>query len=52
MKNKLQIDNPSHHNKVTEREKAITALEKAKLIPRKVIFLPKGASRDSGKYQK
>lgn len=29
-----------------EREKAIAALEKAKKIPRKVVFLPKGASRD------
>lgn len=52
MKKKLQIDNPVHPSKVSEREKAIAALEKAKAIPRKVVFLPKGASKDYNKYHK
>ncbi|MCJ8153218.1 hypothetical protein MKJ01_05510 [Chryseobacterium sp. SSA4.19] len=46
MKQRTQIDNATHPNKVKEREKALAVLEKAKEIPRKVVFLPKGASRD------
>lgn len=34
-----------------EHENALKALEKAKQIPRKVIFLPKGAS-GSNKFKK
>lgn len=46
MKQKLQIDNPVHVSKVKEKEKAEKVLAKAKLIKRKVIFLPQGYSRD------
>lgn len=52
MKEKLQIDNPTHSNKAKEREKAIKALEKAKTIPRKVVVLPKGVSADLKTYKK
>lgn len=34
----------SHFNREVERQKAIKALEKAKSIKRKVIFLPQGAT--------
>lgn len=46
MKQRTQLDNPTHVNKIKEREKALVVLEKAKSIPRKVVFLPKGASRE------
>lgn len=52
MKKNLQIDNPVHPNKISEREKAQAVLEKAKQIPRKVVFLPKGASKDLKTYRK
>ncbi|WP_155844944.1 hypothetical protein [Chryseobacterium daeguense] len=34
----------SHFNREVERQKAIKALEKAKSIKRKVVFLPQGAT--------
>lgn len=46
MNQRTQLDNPTHVNKIKEREKALEVLDKAKSIPRKVIFLPKGASRE------
>lgn len=46
MKKNLQIDNPVHPTKSGERERAMKALEKAKQIPRKVVFLPKGYTKD------
>lgn len=52
MKTKLQIDNPVHPNKNKEREKALAALAVAKSIPRKVVFLPKGASKDLKTYKR
>lgn len=44
MKESTQWDSPSTMNKEIERQKAIKVLEKAKMISRKVVFLPKGAS--------
>ncbi|MFC7347281.1 hypothetical protein ACFQO9_11185 [Chryseobacterium zhengzhouense] len=52
MKKKLQIDNPVHPNKVSEREKALAVLEKAKAIPRKVVFLRQGESKEVKNYRK
>ncbi len=52
MKQRTQIDNPVHPNKVKEREKALAVLEKAKQIPRKVVYLPKGESRDFNRLKK
>ncbi|MCS3530259.1 hypothetical protein [Chryseobacterium sp. JUb7] len=37
-------NNNSHFNREIERQKAIKALEKAKNIKRKVVFLPQGAT--------
>ena len=34
----------SHFSREVERQKAIKALEKAKSIKRKVVFLPQGAT--------
>jgi len=34
----------SHESKEIERQAAMKALEKAKMIKRKVVFLPQGAS--------
>lgn len=34
----------SHHTREMERQKALKALEKAKSIKRKVVFLPQGAT--------
>lgn len=34
----------SHYTREIERQKAIKALEKAKAIKRKVVFLPQGAT--------
>lgn len=34
----------SHFNREMERQKALRALEKAKSINRKVVFLPQGAT--------
>lgn len=44
MKEFTQWDNPAPMNKEIERQKALKVLEKAKMINRKVIFLPKGAT--------
>lgn len=46
MKQRTQLDNPTHVNKIKEREKALIVLEKAKAIPRKAVFLPQGYSRE------
>lgn len=40
----MHIDNPTHHNAKREREKGLKALEVAKKIPRKVVFLKRGVS--------
>ncbi len=37
-------NNNSHFNREIERQKALKALEKAKSIKRKVVFLPQGAT--------
>jgi len=34
----------SHQTREMERQKALKALEKAKMIKRKVVFLPQGAT--------
>lgn len=44
MKNSNEWDNAVSLNKEIERQKALKALEKAKMIKRKVIFLPMGAT--------
>ncbi len=44
MSTSTQWDNPTHTNKAIERQKALAVLEKAKMLNRKVVFLPKGAS--------
>ncbi len=45
MKASSQSENiNSHFNREIERQKAIKALEKAKSIKRKVVFLPQGAT--------
>lgn len=45
MKASAQSENiNSHFNREIERQKAIKALEKAKSIKRKVVFLPQGAT--------
>ena len=44
MKNSNKPENVSGINKEIERQKALKALEKAKLLNRKVVFLAKGAS--------
>jgi hypothetical protein len=44
MKDSTQWDNSSTMTKEIERQKALKVLEKAKMISRKVVFLPKGAS--------
>lgn len=40
----MHIDNSTHHNAKREREKGLKALEVAKKIPRKVVFLKRGVS--------
>lgn len=40
----MHINNPTHHNAKKEREKGLKALEVAKKIPRKVVFLKRGVS--------
>lgn len=47
MKESTQWENSPSLNREIERQKALKALEKAKMIKRKVIFLPKGASGSS-----
>ncbi len=45
MKASAQSENiNSHFTREVERQKAIKALEKAKSIKRKVVFLPQGAT--------
>ncbi|WP_157844210.1 hypothetical protein [Chryseobacterium sp. Leaf180] len=45
MKMSMESENiTSYYTKELERQKALKALEKAKAIARKVVFLPKGAS--------
>lgn len=45
MKPSTQAENiNSHFNREVERQKALKALEKAKGIKRKVVFLPMGAT--------
>ncbi|MDQ1096849.1 MULTISPECIES: hypothetical protein [Chryseobacterium] len=44
MSTSTQWDNPTHVNKEIERQKALAVLEKAKMLNRKVVFLPKGAT--------
>lgn len=44
MKEFTQWENSPSINREIERQKALKALEKAKMIKRKVVFLPKGAS--------
>lgn len=45
MKTSTQSENSaSHFNREVERQKALKALEKAKSIKRKVVFLPQGAT--------
>jgi len=44
MKESTQWENSPSINREIERQKALKVLEKAKMIKRKVIFLPKGAS--------
>ncbi|BEV05214.1 MULTISPECIES: hypothetical protein [Chryseobacterium] len=45
MKATAQSENiNSHFNREVERQKALKALEKAKSIKRKVVFLPQGAT--------
>ncbi|SIS83298.1 hypothetical protein [Chryseobacterium gambrini] len=45
MKATTQSENiNSHFNREVERQKALKALEKAKSIKRKVVFLPQGAT--------
>lgn len=45
MKATTQSENiNSHFNREVERQKALKALEKAKSIKRKVVFLPMGAT--------
>ena len=46
MKEKLQIDNPVHYNAKHEKDKAIKALEVAKKIEKKVVFVKNGFSHD------
>ena len=41
---KASAQSDSHFNREIERQKAIKALEKAKSIKRKVVFLPQGAT--------
>jgi hypothetical protein len=47
MKESTQWENSTSLNREIERQKALKALEKAKMIKRKVIFLPRGASGSS-----
>ncbi|MGE4513753.1 hypothetical protein [Chryseobacterium taeanense] len=47
MKESTQWENSLSLNREIERQKALKALEKAKMIKRKVIFLPRGASGSS-----
>lgn len=44
MKNSNNLENTSGITKEIERQKALKALEKAKLLNRKVVFIAKGAS--------
>ncbi|MEC3875128.1 hypothetical protein [Chryseobacterium salviniae] len=44
MKESTQWENSPSLNREIERQKALKVLEKAKMIKRKVIFLPKGAT--------
>lgn len=46
MKEILQIDNPSHYNAKREKVKAIKALEVAKKIEKKPVFVKQGVSSD------
>ena len=46
MKEKLQIDNPVHYNAKREKDKAIKALEVAKKIEKKVVFVKQGVSSE------
>lgn len=47
MKNSNNVENTSGITKEIERQKALKALEKAKSLNRKVVFLAKGASGHS-----
>lgn len=44
MKEFTQWENSPSLNREIERQKALKVLEKAKMIKRKVVFLPKGAT--------
>ena len=46
MKEKLQIDNPSHYNAKREKMKAIKSLEVAKRIEKKPVFVKQGVSSE------
>lgn len=48
----MQIDNPTHHNAKKEKIKALKALEVAKALNRKPVYLSKGHSMDFEKYKK
>ena len=47
-----QLDNSTHVTAKKDREKALKALEFAKSIQGKSVFLPKGKSRDFEKLKK
>lgn len=46
MKQRIQLDNPTHRNKVRDKIEADAALAKAKKNQGVVRFLPKGVSSD------
>lgn len=48
----LQIDNPTHHNAKNEKIKALKALDTAKSLNKKPVFLSKGYSMDFEKFKK
>lgn len=46
MKQRTQLDNPTHRNKVKEKIEATKVLEKVKVNQGVVKFLPKGESSE------
>lgn len=46
MKQRIQLDNPTHRNKVRDKIEADAALAKAKKNQGVIKFLPKGVSGD------